>query len=92
MPEDKNTLVLLPNGKPAPIEMIEIEKNSKPKWTFMEKPGMGFANIGGELIPLDLEARRTLRRTTFEELLDMPKMCETQTDYEEVENHFLGDK
>lgn len=88
MNEDKKSIILLPDGEPAPAEMVE-RKSSKPKWSFREEPGMCFANLEGELVALNAEARKALRRTTFDELMGMPKRSYTQKDYEEIEESFV---
>lgn len=62
----------------------------KPQWMFSEDPnGLGFANIKGEVVPLNEESRRLMREKDISQLLlGGPKRSHVEKDYEEIENHF----
>lgn len=59
------------------------------EYSFMELPGMAFANIGGEVRACNEEARKALRTHTFAQMLfGGKKEYFTQPDYEEIEEEF----
>ena len=62
----------------------------RPKWSWMEKPGLAWGNINGENVPLNVESRRMARYKTFGEMLGHAKCNHTQRDYETIDDFFCG--
>jgi len=86
--KQEESTILLPDGEPAPAEMVEGKVDDG--WYFREDPGMGFGNIDGEIVPLDAEATKQLRKHTFVELMGGSKCSHVQKDYEEIEEEFIN--
>jgi hypothetical protein len=59
---------------------------------FRELPGICVGNVYGEIVPLNDEAIKVLRRVSLRQLLFGVKGPLTQDDYAEIEEFFLTGK